>query len=699
VYDTTTGSLATRTDPNGAKVTYTYDAFGNVRRELHQASDDSLLKDVGGTSGATYDSLGRPISRTEVVSGRIQSWTYPVDTAGGVQETLAYDASPLTSTTVDRGARGVEASRETSVASGLTLTRSVADTSSGRDQADRWTSASLQLTGFGALTLGRSFDNAGRMATQSGAGLASAGSYSYNATSGLKTRQDLPLALGGRVEDNYTYGSDGRLQSWSVGPAATPTPMATYAYDAAGNLAGDGTTTFAYSTSGTPNRLVSSTTGGATTVYGWDQANAWRTSQGPSGTPNQVQYTYTKPAASTSNGRMTRFQNAATSTDVSYVYDASGQRTQSTSTVAGTTTTTDFTYDGLTLLKVSATQGSSSWRIDYLYDEEGTLYGGVYRSPATQASPTVFSVITNDHGDVLELLDAHGAAFAAYRYDPWGKPVASGTTTCLTSLIGSSLAADIAARQVLRYASYAYDAESGLYYCSARYYDPATRQWTTGDPAKADGEESTYQYCGGEPIGAADSTGAYVIRQDWHATPANFTFTVGKNKVYQKDFQKFFSVTAQLRYHRTGKKWTIDEFAFFNITGATSVVSMYTYAVIQERMRDGSSAWTGRWSPKPWGREDISGMLFYNPKTKQTDITPYYVSGINASGRMKYVGGDGTAHVGTRLYVKHQMQWGGFTSHPGWAGYYKVYLSLPQTEAGAKRKNVTWMHVSRFGSY
>ena len=60
---------------------------------------------------------------------------------------------------------------------------------------------------------------------------------------------------------------------------------------------------------------------------------------------------------------------------------------------------------------------------------------------------------------------------------------------------------------MLRYASYVWDAESALYYCSARYYDPATRQWTTGDPAKADGEESPYQYCGGEPVGEVDPTG------------------------------------------------------------------------------------------------------------------------------------------------------------------------------------------------
>jgi len=166
----------------------------------------------------------------------------------------------------------------------------------------------------------------------------------------------------------------------------------------------------------------------------------------------------------------------------------------------------------LTLLSLSAVQSAASWRIDYLYEEEGTLYGGVYRSPATSTGPTYFTVVTNDHGDVLELCDADGAAFAAYRYDAWGLPqgagdLAIGVWRQATTLVSQALAGQIASRQILRYASYACDAESGLYYCSARYYDPATRQWTSGDPAKADGEESAYQYCGGLVTIACDPTG------------------------------------------------------------------------------------------------------------------------------------------------------------------------------------------------
>jgi hypothetical protein len=272
--------------------------------------------------------------------------------------------------------------------------------------------------------------------------------------------------------DSYTYSSDGRLRTWNGGP--------TYTFDLAGNLTGDTGrgTTFTYDGA---NRLTQSVSGGATTVYGWDQGNAWRTSQGPSGNPTQIQYTYTRSGTSTSNGRMTRYQNGATSTDATYSYDASEQRTKSVVTVGSTTTTTDFVYDGRDLLGLSASQGEATWRIDYLCDEEGHPYGAIYRSPADSTSPTAFTMITNDHGDVLELLDGQGNAFVAYRYDPWGLPsgsgnYATGIWTQGTSLVTSTLAGQIASRQVLRYAGYAWDGESGLYYCSARYYDANTRQ-------------------------------------------------------------------------------------------------------------------------------------------------------------------------------------------------------------------------------
>ncbi|MCE5191149.1 MAG: hypothetical protein LLG08_05250 [Actinomycetia bacterium] len=47
----------------------------------------------------------------------------------------------------------------------------------------------------------------------------------------------------------------------------------------------------------------------------------------------------------------------------------------------------------------------------------------------------------------------------------------------------------------------------GRAYCSARYYDPVTCQFLAKDRARADGEESADQYCGGDPVGKTDPNG------------------------------------------------------------------------------------------------------------------------------------------------------------------------------------------------
>jgi RHS repeat-associated protein len=92
---------------------------------------------------------------------------------------------------------------------------------------------------------------------------------------------------------------------------------------------------------------------------------------------------------------------------------------------------------------------------------------------------------------------------------------ATGIWTASTSLISSTLAGQIASEQVRRYAGYVCDSESSLYYCSARYYDPSTRQFTTADSAKADVEESAYQYCRGNPIENTDSMGLHVLKKNF----------------------------------------------------------------------------------------------------------------------------------------------------------------------------------------
>jgi len=124
-------------------------------------------------------------------------------------------------------------------------------------------------------------------------------------------------------------------------------------------------------------------------------------------------------------------------------------------------------------------------------------------------SPQPISASPWQRGDALGLTNTAGIWFARYAYDPYGRVLSQ--TTQAAGAITATLASQIATRQVLRYASYAYDAHSATYYLAARHYDPASARFLTKDPARDDGEESAYQYCGGEPVGKVDPSGEVAI--------------------------------------------------------------------------------------------------------------------------------------------------------------------------------------------
>ena len=88
------------------------------------------------------------------------------------------------------------------------------------------------------------------------------------------------------------------------------------------------------------------------------------------------------------------------------------------------------------------------------------------------------------------LTNTSGTVPATYTYDPYGNMVAS-TGPVTTSLL---------------YGGQYQDAESGLYYLRARYYDPTTAQFLTLDPAVAT-TLSPYGYVAGNPLNATDPTG------------------------------------------------------------------------------------------------------------------------------------------------------------------------------------------------
>ena len=184
------------------------------------------------------------------------------------------------------------------------------------------------------------------------------------------------------------------------------------------------------------------------------------------------------------------------SSSASYAYDMDGIRTSKT--VNGVTT--EFITQNGRVVR----QSWSGNVLDFFYDSQQRPYAVTYK-PADGAAATYY-YITNLQGDVVALIDSSGSLAAEYTYNAWGAP--------LTMPYGGAGAGavwpPIAELNPLRYRGYYYDAETGLYYVSSRYYDPEIGRWINADALVDQSSVLGYNlfaYCRNNPVNMTDTTG------------------------------------------------------------------------------------------------------------------------------------------------------------------------------------------------
>jgi len=178
------------------------------------------------------------------------------------------------------------------------------------------------------------------------------------------------------------------------------------------------------------------------------------------------------------------------------------------STLAGTTY---YHYDGNNVIAETDENNNVTARYAYL--------GGDYKPYSMTKYNEIpdYSTLTyyfqyNARGDVTSFTDQWGTVVARYTYDPWGNPL---TITDGSGNDVSNNPAHRANTNPIRYAGYRYDAESGLYYLLARYYDPSTYRFLTKDPDGGDKDspltQNLYAYAGDNPVMNVDPDGEFVL--------------------------------------------------------------------------------------------------------------------------------------------------------------------------------------------
>ena len=189
---------------------------------------------------------------------------------------------------------------------------------------------------------------------------------------------------------------------------------------------------------------------------------------------------------------------------LTFKYDHNGMRIQKILEHSWYPETTNYTYHGELLSHMTVDyydwdEVAQQDRLHFFYDAQSKLVKVSFNG-------AIYTYIQNFQGDIVGILDNSGNLVVEYKYDAWGKPLA--TTGSLADTLG--------VRNPFRYRSYVYDEESGLYYLKSRYYSTEYCRFLIIDSyiAGAVGDvlnHNGYLYCGNKPSSREDDNGEWFL--------------------------------------------------------------------------------------------------------------------------------------------------------------------------------------------
>ncbi len=180
-------------------------------------------------------------------------------------------------------------------------------------------------------------------------------------------------------------------------------------------------------------------------------------------------------------------------TTITYEYDIHGKRTKKN----GMT----FVYDK------DGKMLAQSNGVAFLYDHIGKI-GFTYEGET-------YLYRKNVQGDVVALLDSNGVVVASYEYDAWGNHrVFNADHLDITNDEGYNN--HVGNINPIRYRSYYFDTDSGMYWLTTRFYDPKVGRFISQDEYSYLDPESInglnlYAYCKNNPIMMVDPNGNIAI--------------------------------------------------------------------------------------------------------------------------------------------------------------------------------------------
>ena len=172
-------------------------------------------------------------------------------------------------------------------------------------------------------------------------------------------------------------------------------------------------------------------------------------------------------------------------------YNAKGLRTTKVKTSTYSNSNSSYTYDSNGKLR---TEIAGSFTRRYFYGADGII--------GYEENGEHFMYRKNLFGDITAIYQG-ATKIAEYSYDAWGNC----TVTLDTNGYGS--------RNPIRYRSYYWDNDLGMYYLMTRYYDPKIGRFINADSLEYLAPETLnglnlYAYCNNNPVMNIDPKGC-----DW----------------------------------------------------------------------------------------------------------------------------------------------------------------------------------------
>ncbi len=531
------GNLEAKTDANGHTTSYTYSA-DNERIEVEKPNGAVLKTKYDGagtitgqtdanehTTAYVRNALGEPI---EVVDPLGRKTTEEFDAAGNLKAMID-PAERKTSYAYDKANRliGIGYSDGTTPnaefeydpdGNVIKMVDGTGESTFGYDQLGRLREAEdghgsvvgygynlgEELTGIlypNGKAIARTFDKAGRLEAVTD-WLEGTTTFSYDADSNLEAIA-FPVASGNA--DEYAYDQADRMSGAKFTSGPETLASLSYLRDKFGQV---------------EEEVRSGLPGSAAVVYGYDESERLVEAGAASFEYDQADSLTKAPGTTNTYDAASQLEAG---TGIAYSYDKFGERTKATPEAgpatdygydqAGNLISVErpeegevptieeaFAYDATSLL-ASKTTGLTTHYFTWdnsgslpfvLNDGENSYIYGPNGLPIEQVdAEEVPSYLHHDQlGSTRLLTDASGEASAGFSYTPYGE---------LEGVTGT-------AATPLGFAGQYTDAESGLQYLRARFYDSATAQFLTKDPL-AELTRSPYEYARNNPLTYFDPTG------------------------------------------------------------------------------------------------------------------------------------------------------------------------------------------------